>query len=349
MKKIEQYLLERYPTIWNTRLAKVLSLAFVAHLLFFLLGYLLLTDKSMDYYFSLGENYNNFVILLNLIISTLLLVGWFIYLFRNNAFQHFYPMKNKQLFGQFVLYFIIIFSCISFYIPFIAGEKAKIHWRYTDSYINEVLRHYPENFDTDKYRNKLSEEERQNYYIATNAHRVKQDSIVKQKGEEITALVAIAFIASTLLFTLRISSLRTVLFSIVFAGIVTLLLIFLILLAFSIDQASEYTVLLFLWIAYLSILFLSIKKHKKKFNKGILINTALLFFLPVLLVTYNIIEVSKSALYRNELATVTNTNIFESEFYKIKWFIIWGIAITFSFVFVALYTRVVRQWKALPE
>ena len=36
MKKIEQYLLERYPSLWNTKIVWLLGIAFCAHLFFFL-------------------------------------------------------------------------------------------------------------------------------------------------------------------------------------------------------------------------------------------------------------------------------------------------------------------------
>ena len=38
--KIDQYLLENYPTIWNTKIIWVLLVNIVIHILFFLMGFL---------------------------------------------------------------------------------------------------------------------------------------------------------------------------------------------------------------------------------------------------------------------------------------------------------------------
>ena len=121
---MKKYLLERYPAIWNTQVVLLLPLIFLSHLVFFALGFIMLTDgKLCKGYYPWGDSFNGLPMLLNFIIIVLLLVGWFIYLFRNNAFDRFYPVSRWQLFWRFVAYLVIIFGMTSAHISFIAGES----------------------------------------------------------------------------------------------------------------------------------------------------------------------------------------------------------------------------------
>ena len=141
MNNLKKYLLERYPTVWNTHIIWILPLAIIAHFFFFGMGFLGLTDNVLadDYYYRWAENFEGLPLLLNFVISILLIVVWLIFVFKNNAFKHFYPIKRRQLLGQFVAYFVIVLSCISFFISFSAGEQVKVITKYTDSYIEAAL------------------------------------------------------------------------------------------------------------------------------------------------------------------------------------------------------------------
>lgn len=138
--KINQYLLERYPTIWNTRLVWMLVTAFALHLVFFLFGYFTLSNPEI-----LQERYirtiffENGTVFLTSIISILLLVLWLIYMFKNNAFKNFYPVSSVKLFGQFICYLLIIFSCSSFFLSYSYGIKTYISLTYGEEQINKEI------------------------------------------------------------------------------------------------------------------------------------------------------------------------------------------------------------------
>ncbi|WP_300670163.1 hypothetical protein [Soonwooa sp.] len=141
ISRINQYLLERYPTIWNTKIVWMLALAFLFHLLFFAFGFFIHADpaslqksRAVDDYFSSG------FIFINLIISVLLLVGWLINMFKNNAFKNFYPVSSAKLFFQFVQYFIIIFSCTSFYFSYMFADKLNINRFYPDAEMSKNIK-----------------------------------------------------------------------------------------------------------------------------------------------------------------------------------------------------------------
>ena len=108
----------------------------------------MVTDEAMgNYYFSSRNRFEGLPMVMNFIAIVLLLVGWLIRLFRNNAFERFYPVSRWQLFRQFVIYLFIMGGILSSGLSFMVGENTKVHWRYTDSYIHNVLRQYPENFN----------------------------------------------------------------------------------------------------------------------------------------------------------------------------------------------------------
>src|SRR5690606_28538552 len=114
ISKINKYLIERFPTIWNTKIVWILLICLPIHGLFFLVG----ANIELPYYsygfetkyFSSGWSF------VGSIISMLILVGWLVSMLKNNAFKSFYPISNIQLFGQFLSYFIIIFCATSFYL-----------------------------------------------------------------------------------------------------------------------------------------------------------------------------------------------------------------------------------------
>lgn len=138
--KTNQYLLERYPTIWNTRLVWMLLSAATLHLIFFVFGFFTLSNPEM-----LQERYvkdiffDNGSIFLSVIISILLLVAWLIYMFKNNAFKNFYPTNSFKLFGQFISYLVIIFACTTFYLSYQYGLKTYIASAYPDAQVTKEI------------------------------------------------------------------------------------------------------------------------------------------------------------------------------------------------------------------
>jgi len=44
INKVNKYLLEHYPLVWNTRLFWMITVSILTHLLFFILGYLIVNN-----------------------------------------------------------------------------------------------------------------------------------------------------------------------------------------------------------------------------------------------------------------------------------------------------------------
>jgi len=131
IKSINQFLLERYPIVWNTRILWVLSAALIIHLFFFLFGVMTLTNpSSLLEYDVLASYFRNGMLLLGLVISLILLVLWLVTLFRNNAFKNFYPTSAWDLLKQFCAYVLIIFVSTSFYYSYTLGLQTYIKIEY---------------------------------------------------------------------------------------------------------------------------------------------------------------------------------------------------------------------------
>ena len=138
INKVNKYLIERYPTIWNTKIVWMLSISLLIHLLFFVIGYQSHSNPvSMQKSFVLDDYYSSGMILVQIIISKLLLVGWLVYMFKNNAFKNFYPTSNLKLFGQFISYAVIIFVSITFYFSYMLGFQMHIKSAYPDEQLQK--------------------------------------------------------------------------------------------------------------------------------------------------------------------------------------------------------------------
>jgi len=135
-----QYLLERFPTVWNTRLVWMLLSALILHFIFFVFGFFTLSNpKMLHERNAISIFFENGTVFLSTIISVLMLVSWLIYMFKNNAFKNFYPTSGFKLFSQFLIYAAIIFCCSSFYLSYTYGVKTYIASSYSDEQINKEI------------------------------------------------------------------------------------------------------------------------------------------------------------------------------------------------------------------
>ena len=322
MKKIEQYLLERYPSLWNTKIVWLLGIAFCAHLFFFLFGFFSVNEEDFSTkYFGTIEKFFPIAFLLNFVISTLLLVGWLVQMSKNNAFKHFYPSNALKLFGQFVQYFLIVFASISFFISFVMGEDVRFRSHYSSSYVASLKLQYP------TIENKMDYDDPQlqeAYYVITNAE--NKIGVVKILGYlDIFMMVALFF--SLIVFCVRVTNVRSFLFGIVFSHVLALLLAILsIITVFALGGNS--VAWLYILTAYLMI-FASVYLlgHISKLHSAILINFSLIVFVPASYSTLLLIE--------GRLLPSSLPNNY--------------VILAATFVFIYFYSRVLHQWKAGAE
>ncbi|WP_299836224.1 hypothetical protein [uncultured Tenacibaculum sp.] len=128
IKKINKYLVEHYPLIWNTRLVWMLALAVILHLGFFIAGFLSINSQEnvAAHYTLSGFYYDSPALLIGSLISIVSLLLWIIYYLKNNAFKSLYPFKKGKLFLQFCITFVILFTNITHYYSYKKGVVTKI-------------------------------------------------------------------------------------------------------------------------------------------------------------------------------------------------------------------------------
>jgi len=143
MQKINQfnrYLLEKYPAVWNTKIVWMLLAGIVIHLFFFTVGYVSHADPASLQKMDVKDDYfRDGMIFIHLIISVLMIVGWLIMMFKNNAFKNFYPSSRGKLFLQFVQYFVILLVSTTFYFSYMAGFKMFIKNKYPDGQMSDYV------------------------------------------------------------------------------------------------------------------------------------------------------------------------------------------------------------------
>ncbi|WPO81429.1 hypothetical protein SD427_11715 [Chryseobacterium sp. JJR-5R] len=140
IKNFNRYLLEHYPAVWNTKIVWMLLAGIMIHIIFFFIGYISHADpKSLHKFNVMDDYFSGGMIFIHLIISILTIVGWLILMFKNNAFKNFYPVTKWQMFSQFLQYFIIIFTCTSFFFSYMAGFKLFVKNTYPDGRMSESI------------------------------------------------------------------------------------------------------------------------------------------------------------------------------------------------------------------
>ncbi len=139
IKKINKYLVEHYPLIWNTRLVWMLVFALILHLSFFTAGFFAInTQEDVEAHYNLSDfYYDTPAVLIGSLLSVVSLLIWIIYYLKNNAFKNFYPLKKGTLFLQFCIVLLIFFTNITHYFSYRAGVTTKIKalydWNEIDS------------------------------------------------------------------------------------------------------------------------------------------------------------------------------------------------------------------------
>ncbi|WP_313216577.1 hypothetical protein [Soonwooa sp.] len=183
ISRINQYLLERYPTVWNTKIVWMLALALLFHLIFFGIGFFAHSDpQTLQKSRAVNDYFSNGTIFIHLIVSVLLLVGWLINMFKNNAFKNFYPVSSTKLFFQFVQYFVIILSCTSFYMSYMFADKLNINRLYPDTemsknieLINTTYPFLAQNYEDFTLGNRLYPKPFFDLYCETDIQKIERD------------------------------------------------------------------------------------------------------------------------------------------------------------------------------
>lgn len=144
IKKINKYLLEHYPLIWNTRLVWMTGVGVLLHLIFFIVGYTFVNNQAdISSEYRLDKFYfDNSVVFVGILTSIIILLVWIIYFLQNNAFKNLYHLKKGTLFKQFCFILFIVFINITQYYSFDQGLKLKIRNSYDWAEIDKDIKEW---------------------------------------------------------------------------------------------------------------------------------------------------------------------------------------------------------------
>lgn len=370
---MKKYLLERFPTLWNTQLVWMLPLALIAHVLCFILGYNHLTITNFDWEWYGADVYldNNAGILLLLFIPTvLLLLVWSLHLVRHNAFKVFYPLSRWQLIGQFLSYFVIITASITLVFSFFFGAKTKMDSYCENSFFSSALVEYNKNeaYQESIYNNddtriseaitETIEEPIESFLITVKSFYYSLERDLYDYG-----LLALYFAlaAASLLLCFRLTSLRIGIITVLSAAVLMLFFILIKQVFSPYIITTLYSIRSLFIIAFLGYVFalISLVFFMRKMSKlvaGVLMNLLLLLapfmlFYILLEITVLIIEPILLSYFNNYNSITAN----EQKYIFLDWLLnAWYIFVRVSGLvliipFLALYTKVIFKWKAMPE
>ena len=127
IKRIDKYLIENYPLIWNTKIVWMVLILLGAHAIFYIAGFFSYNEpKDLNTYSLFYKYFRNGAIWIGILFSILSFILWLNKYFKQNAFKSFYPKTNCSLYMEFVWIFIICFMNISFYISYTEGLRQRI-------------------------------------------------------------------------------------------------------------------------------------------------------------------------------------------------------------------------------
>ncbi|MDR2009302.1 MAG: hypothetical protein LBQ22_02325 [Bacteroidales bacterium] len=126
IKRINKYLLENYPLIWNTRVVWMLIILCFAHLIFYLAGFLSYYSPNQLHSYIFDNYFSGGFIWIGILLSILIFILWLNQYFKQNAFKLYYPKSNGSLFLEFIIVFVVCFFSISFYLSYTEGLRQRI-------------------------------------------------------------------------------------------------------------------------------------------------------------------------------------------------------------------------------
>jgi hypothetical protein len=125
MNKINQYLLTRYPLIWNTKVVWVLLANCIIHFLFFAAGFASLSLETIRDFSSVWSVGGGTLFTFSVLCSLLVIIIWLVFFLRNNAFKNFYRIDKWHLAKEFAIMLVIIFTSINFFGSYNFGVRLR--------------------------------------------------------------------------------------------------------------------------------------------------------------------------------------------------------------------------------
>jgi len=187
--------------------------------------------------------------------------------------------------------------------------------------------------------------------LLTSVDSVKKDDFF---SENIHIYIWIAFFLSTFIFSFRITGLRSLLFSVISAGVLTLTVTLItVFYGLTFRGQEQFFVAYFVLFIGLIILLIPLLKMNmvNKMVSSILVNISMNGFVLFVLLIFAIISIHQKAACEGVVMSIEGgypyygcPNIFEDLGFMLSY-----IISVIGFVFMYFYTAILQKWKAMPE
>ncbi|MGO4709271.1 hypothetical protein AB4Y90_09170, partial [Chryseobacterium sp. 2TAF14] len=187
--------------------------------------------------------------------------------------------------------------------------------------------------------------------LLKNVDSVKKDDFF---SENVHIYIWIAFFLSTFIFSFRITGLRSLLFSVISAGVLTLTITLItVFYGLTVRGQEQFFVSYFVFFIGLIILLIPLLKMNmvSKMVSSVLINISMNGFVLFVLLIFAIISIHQRADCQMMVTQVDYDytyqncpNIFEDLGFMLSY-----IILIIGFIFMYFYTAVLQKWKAMPE
>ncbi len=124
-KKINAFILERYPTMWNTHFIWILCIGLLTHLLYFVTAYLSLDIHELKQYGISSYFFRGLGFSLYIIIGLITFIYFAFRYYTHNPFRHFYPLAPSYFWKIFAQLFTLLFVYASVFISYENGLLLK--------------------------------------------------------------------------------------------------------------------------------------------------------------------------------------------------------------------------------
>lgn len=126
-KKLDKYLLENHPVVWNTKWLWMLLLLVVYNVIFFLFGFFSYQNPvELQETMIFQRFFTSVYVWFGVLSAILILVVWLNQYFKQNAFKSLYPKSNLSLYKEFLIIFSILFLLTGTYVSFNKGLETRI-------------------------------------------------------------------------------------------------------------------------------------------------------------------------------------------------------------------------------
>lgn len=138
--RINQFILERYPILWNTQFVWATLIGVLLHLIFFTTGFIALDLELLKSYSLSGQFFSATSFSIYIILCLIVFIFVAFRYFSHNPFKHFYPIGKGYFWKVFLILCFETFLYLTTFMSYENGMKVKANQLVSDKEITEDIR-----------------------------------------------------------------------------------------------------------------------------------------------------------------------------------------------------------------